>query len=96
MSARVPFLKITFGKLFAHAMLLILVLLWTVPTLGLLVSSFRDKDQLIVSGWWTALRTTQRNAIGRTGSAEDQFQRGEKFVIAGSFFDQGGSRSINT
>jgi alpha-glucoside transport system permease protein len=32
-----------------------LVLLWTVPTLGLLVTSFRDRTDASESGWWTTL-----------------------------------------
>ena len=32
----------------------IIVLLWTVPTLGLFVSSFRPVDEIRNSGWWTA------------------------------------------
>lgn len=32
-----------------------LALLWTLPTLGLLVTSFRTRDAAATSGWWTAL-----------------------------------------
>lgn len=32
-----------------------LAVLWTVPTLGLLVSSFRSREAVSTSGWWTAL-----------------------------------------
>ena len=35
--------------------LLLLCLLWTVPTLGLLVTSLRTKEAAETSGWWTAL-----------------------------------------
>ncbi|TIX12406.1 MAG: carbohydrate ABC transporter permease, partial [Mesorhizobium sp.] len=47
------------GKSFAsrfgvHIAVLIFVAIWTVPTLGILVSSLRDKDQIIASGWWNS------------------------------------------
>ncbi|WP_229403151.1 carbohydrate ABC transporter permease [Micromonospora okii] len=32
---------------------IIVALLWTVPTFGLLVSSFRPEDQIKTTGWWT-------------------------------------------
>jgi alpha-glucoside transport system permease protein len=35
--------------------LLILVLIWTIPTLGLLVSSFRTRFDIQTSGWWKVL-----------------------------------------
>jgi alpha-glucoside transport system permease protein len=40
---------------FSRVVLLIVCLLWTIPTIGLLVTSFRDKDAVDTSGWWTAL-----------------------------------------
>lgn len=32
--------------------LLFLVLLWTIPTIGLLVSSFRQREDILSTGWW--------------------------------------------
>jgi alpha-glucoside transport system permease protein len=40
---------------FSMATMAILALLWTIPTLGLLVTSFRTRDDAASSGWWTAL-----------------------------------------
>jgi alpha-glucoside transport system permease protein len=33
--------------------LVLLVLLWTIPTIGLFISSFRDRLDIQTSGWWT-------------------------------------------
>jgi alpha-glucoside transport system permease protein len=33
-----------------------MVLLWTIPTVGLLVTSVRPEDDIYTSGWWTVLR----------------------------------------
>src|SRR5262245_51323123 len=34
--------------------LLVLVVAWMVPALGMLVNSFRPRDDQLNSGWWTA------------------------------------------
>lgn len=32
--------------------LLLLVLIWTMPTMGIFISSFRDRQDIATSGWW--------------------------------------------
>jgi alpha-glucoside transport system permease protein len=41
------------GKLLANLALLGLVIVWLIPTFGLLVSSFREEDLVKTTGWWT-------------------------------------------
>lgn len=65
-----------------HGAVLALVLLWTLPTMGLLVSSFRDRDQIATSGWWQAMFSSQQNIVHRVGNG--QHRQGDFWVITGS------------
>ena len=47
------------GLIFVNGILFILVLIWLIPTIGLLVSSFRDRFDVQTSGWWTIFPTRQ-------------------------------------
>jgi alpha-glucoside transport system permease protein len=40
------------GFLLVNGALLLLVLIWSVPTFGLFISSFRSRDDIQTSGWW--------------------------------------------
>lgn len=71
-----------------------LVLLWAVPTFGLLVSSFRDRDQITTSGWWKALFASEQNIIVRSGLPETQQAEGDLFVISGNIFESGEGRVV--
>jgi alpha-glucoside transport system permease protein len=68
---------------------ILIVALWTLPTLGLFVSSLRDKNLIATSGWWTALTTTERSAQGRTKDATAQVAKDGHFVITGNLFEGG-------
>ncbi len=41
------------GGWFVRITVLVVVLLWLVPTMGVLVTSFRDQDLANTTGWWT-------------------------------------------
>jgi alpha-glucoside transport system permease protein len=79
--------NINVGRLAAHLALLVFVILWTFPTVGLLVSSVRDKDQLALSGWWTALVPSHLSAGSRVGQADSAVQQGNQWVVSGNLFD---------
>jgi alpha-glucoside transport system permease protein len=81
--------RINWGRILAHLALLALVALWTFPTVGLLVSSVRDKDQLSISGWWTALVTTERSSAAVLGNPADAVEENGVFVIRGNVLGEG-------
>lgn len=94
LSTTVPFFNMSIGAFLARLALILLVLIWTVPTFGLLVSSVRDKDLLAVSGWWTSLTTATRSESIRTGAAEDQVEEDGVYVIRGSAFEASSGRVV--
>ena len=78
-----------------HLAVLIIVALWTLPTAGLLVSSLRDKNQIAVSGWWTALRTSEQTGQSRVKGSAGQVQKDGLFVIEGNLLEAGEARTIS-
>ena len=72
-----------------HLSVLFLVVIWTLPTAGLFISALLDKDQIVASGWWTALSTSTQSAMYRAPGAESQVEEGGTFVISGNIFEGG-------
>jgi alpha-glucoside transport system permease protein len=40
---------------FVRITLLVVIVLWLIPTVGVLITSFRDRDVVNATGWWTVL-----------------------------------------
>lgn len=72
-----------------HISVGVLVLLWIIPTLGLLVSSFRSGDQISGSGWWQAM-FTQEAQIAPIRIGGEEVERDGVFVIEGRLFTSAG------
>lgn len=60
-----------------HLILIIVMAIWLVPTIGLLVSSFRAPGAIATSGWWTAFQdfsqfstTLYQQALNANGMAQ--------------------------
>ncbi len=73
-----------------HISTALLVLLWVIPTLGLLVSSFRSGDQIVSSGWWNAL-FTQEQQLSPIRIEGTEVAKDGVFVIEGRLFESAGA-----
>ena len=51
--------QIRWSRVAINLTVLALIVIWTVPTLGLFITSFRDKEAIYNSGWWTAFTDPQ-------------------------------------
>jgi alpha-glucoside transport system permease protein len=43
------------ASLIVNGIMLLLVVIWTIPTVGLLISSVRNRNDIQTSGWWSVL-----------------------------------------
>ncbi|MEY4696827.1 MAG: hypothetical protein RIT14_1255, partial [Pseudomonadota bacterium] len=71
-----------------------LVILWLLPTVGLFVSSFRDRDQISASGWWSALSSSEQAVQVRASPPDTAVQAEGLFVIEGQVFEAGQSGAV--
>jgi len=68
---------------------LVLVLLWIFPTLGLFVSSFRTNEQITSSGWWASLYPAEQTLQLRAIDPDDFRVETDSgvFVVEGNLFE---------
>ncbi len=62
----------------------LLVVIWLIPTVGLLVSSFRDREQIGVSAWWESIFPVEQSFRARAEG--EVMQEGDLWVIEGNVF----------
>ncbi len=62
--------------LLINGVLLLIVVIWSIPLVGLLISSVRERDAIHTSGWWTVLphqaQVTSEDRPIPTGQSSDQ------------------------
>jgi len=69
----------TIARIPLHLALVGLALLWSIPTLALLVSSFRDPSAIAGSGWWEALGNLHDFTTANYQAVLDQRGMGRAF-----------------
>ena len=62
-----------------------LVLIWLIPTIGLLVSSFRDREQISETGWWASMFPVQQ-AYRVSPEPEGVTRDGDLYSFSGNLF----------
>lgn len=67
-------------RIVLHLAVVAFMIVWAVPTLGLLVSSFRPQSELSTSGWWTAFAPPYHFTMQNYQDVFQQNGIGEAFV----------------
>jgi len=63
-----------------HIAVVALMIIWAVPTVGLLVSSFRPQAELSTSGWWTAFAPPYHFTIENYSDVINSTGIGQAFI----------------
>jgi alpha-glucoside transport system permease protein len=71
------------ASLFVNGALLLIVVIWTIPTLGLLISSLRNRDDIQQSGWWTVFPHRGWVATGQQLPIPENQTRDQPITING-------------
>ena len=63
-----------------HLVVILLMVVWLIPTIGLLVNSFRPPEALTESGWWTAIFSPSQFTLNNYAHVLAQSNISEGFV----------------
>jgi len=64
-------------RLLLHIAVILLTLVWLVPTVGLLISSFRPAFKILTTGWWTAFSPPFQFTLQNYSDMLDQSNMGQ-------------------
>lgn len=67
-------------QLLLHLAVVALMVIWAIPTIGLLVSSFRPQAELSSAGWWTAFAPPYHFTVENYQDVLNQSGIGQAFV----------------
>jgi alpha-glucoside transport system permease protein len=68
------------GRFWIHVVLIVLMIVWLLPTIGLLVNSLRTSADISNSGWWTALSSPGGLTLDNYANVLSQGGIGDAFV----------------
>ncbi len=86
--------RVGLPRLFLHLSVLLIVILWLIPTIGIFVTSIRDREQITTSGWWTAFSSSTQTQAARLADPSAARQEGSAYVITGSVFGESGGGTV--
>ena len=88
--------KSSLNKWAVNITVALLAAAWLAPTLGLFVSSLRDRAQVFSSGWWLAVFPLEIHEIHRAADPDDfRVADGDVFTVSGNLFGEGSSKKIS-
>ena len=67
-----------FGRIPTHLIIIFTLLIWVIPTVGLLITSFRSSQDINSTGWWTAFSPRVENPAYATYCASCHGADGRK------------------
>lgn len=71
------------SKLLVNLTLLLLIIIWTIPTLGVFISSFRHRDDIATSGWWMVFPHREWRAVREITPREEGLDPNSVMEIQG-------------